>query len=102
VWNGDENGSGNCGYLVMKYTIASPFHEESQGKYMVLRWKQLTSFGGTTTMEWAEGFKFDDNPDVDCGEYDCGIYFDSILSAEQNATGQNGFFNVYSSITKTN
>lgn len=105
IWNGGESGRGDYGYAVMKYTVPSPYNPESQDKYQVFRWQRLTALSNETTMEWSEGFKIQPDTDIgDCGVdgYYCGVYFDSILDAENTATESEGFFYMYSEITKTN
>lgn len=104
-WNGEEFGSGDHGYMVLKYTIASEVHPEAKDKYMVLRWKSLTTSGDVTTMSWSEGYKKDPDPDNylgKCGypEVYCGLYFDTYQEAIDNATDGEGFFGMYSEITK--
>ena len=52
-WNGSETGSGDYGYMVIKYTQASAFTPESQDKYMVVRWQDILSVGDLETMSYS-------------------------------------------------
>ncbi len=103
IFNGGEFGSGNHGYMVIKYNTPSPYNPESEDKYMVLRWQNLIEFSGETTMEWAEGFKIQPGTDIgDCGVEGayCGVYFDSIIDAKEQAIADEGFFTWFSEIEK--
>lgn len=82
-FNGGEEGEGDCGYAVIKFTDhdSSP---ASVGKYTVLRWQNLETTGGVTTIDTCEGY---------------GTYFDSAEEAEAGATSAAGYFASYSSST---
>ena len=80
-WNAGEEGTGNCGYAVIKYTQASEYAPDSQDKFMVLRWQNLsTSADDVTTFSYAEGY---------------GDYFENAGSAESGATDSAGYFGMY-------
>jgi hypothetical protein len=103
IFNGGEFGSGDHGYMVIKYTIPSQYHPESDGKYMVLRWQNLTVFSNETTMEWTEGFKIQPETEIgDCGVEGayCGVYFDSMIDAKEQALDEEGFFGWFSEVIK--
>ncbi|MFW5799942.1 MAG: hypothetical protein ACOCV8_03915, partial [Spirochaetota bacterium] len=73
LWNGGETGSGDLGYAVIKYTTPSENQPNSESKYMVFRWQNLSKNSFGTTMEWAEGFKSDpDSEEDECGDFYCG------------------------------
>lgn len=81
-FNAGDAGEGDCGYAVVKFTD----HYDSSyiGKYTVLRWQNLSTNAGTTTVDTCEGY---------------GTYFDSEDAAEDGTTDAAGYFGFYSSTT---
>lgn len=83
----ENPSSGNFGFAVLKIT-AHTGDPSQMGTFTVLRWKELITIDGVTTMEYSEGY----NASVDA--------FTSAEDAQSGATDVNNFFNLYSSITK--
>lgn len=83
-FNAGEAGEADCGYAVVKFAV-HPNAPASVGKYTVLRWKNLKTEGGKTTMQSCEGY---------------GTYFGTAAAAEAGATDAAKYFAIYSSAAK--
>jgi hypothetical protein len=81
IWNGDESGTGDDGFMVIKYSKAPSWNPDCQGKYMIFRWQNLDAGAAPITMDYAEG-----------SNYPTNTYFDSEAEAVTGATTAEGFF----------
>ena len=81
-WNAGETSSatGNRGYAVIEYTSAPSWNPDLAGKFMVMRWKNLTG----SAMDYSEGY---DSVN--------GAYFDT--AAEAKAGADSSYFSWYTS-----
>ncbi|MBI9103668.1 MAG: hypothetical protein JEY99_14735 [Spirochaetales bacterium] len=86
-WNGDETAlaEGDAGYAVLKYSEAPSWNPGILDKYMILRWKNLTTVSGETTMDYAEGYLNADS------------YFDTASEAKSTVTNAGGYFMFFTS-----
>ncbi|MDC7219395.1 MAG: hypothetical protein PQJ59_05605 [Spirochaetales bacterium] len=81
AWNASETGEGDCGYMVIQFSDSTD--------YTIVRWENLETSDGETTMDYSEGYSFSDG------------YFSSEDAAISGATDSNGYFTYWSeSVTK--
>lgn len=86
-FNAGDSGTGDCGYMVIKYTEPSSYiAAAAQDKYGILRWQNLATASGATTMGYAEG-------------YTDGTYSDTAAAAEAYFCDDESAFSYYSSAT---
>ncbi len=76
---------GDYGYIVIKYDDTNG--GAGKGKFGVLRWKELKTDSGVTTLSYSEG-------------YNSGIYFDSADLAEAGMTDTTKYFGWFSAMSK--
>lgn len=92
-FNADDSGTGDCGFMVIKYTEPSSYISSiAQDKYGIFRWQNLNTASGVTTMSYSEGYIDSD------GDWSADKYSDTAESAETDFTDEVGAFS-FSSIS---
>lgn len=81
--------SDGYGYITVLYDGGS-----GDGQYGVIRWEDLTTTDGTTTISYSAGYYDDDDTDLDWS----GTYYDTADEAEIGM--DDTYFSWYSSLTK--
>jgi len=85
-WNGSDSGmgEGEYGYFVLLWDNPSKYTPQAKDKYSIVRWKNLKTTSGKTTMEYSEAYK---------------SYFDTAAEAIEGSIEDKDFFTAEKAFT---